>query len=59
MAARYVLCTMIDEVAADTRWCGAGLRGRHSLLAEFYNESFGGERSSSSWPGWPRKPTST
>lgn len=44
MAARYVLCTMIDEAAADTPWGGAGLWGRHSLLAEFYNESFGGEK---------------
>lgn len=25
-------------------WGGAGLWGRHSLLAEFYNESFGGEK---------------
>jgi len=44
MAARYVLCTMIDEAAADTPWGGAGLWGRHSLLAEFYSESFGGEK---------------
>jgi type VI secretion system protein ImpK len=44
MAARYVLCTMIDEAAADTPWGGAGLWGRQSLLAEFYSESFGGEK---------------
>jgi type VI secretion system protein ImpK len=44
MAARYVLCTMLDEAAADTPWGGGGVWGRHSLLAEFHNEAFGGEK---------------
>ena len=44
MAARYVLCTMLDEAAADTPWGGGGVWGQHSLLAEFHNESFGGEK---------------
>jgi len=44
MAARYVLCTMLDEAAADTPWGSAGIWGRHSLLAEFHNEAFGGEK---------------
>lgn len=44
MAARYVLCTMIDEAAADTPWGGSGAWGRHSLLAEFHNEVSGGEK---------------
>jgi type VI secretion system protein ImpK len=44
MAARYVLCTMIDEAAADTPWGGGGAWARHSLLAEFHNESSGGEK---------------
>jgi type VI secretion system protein ImpK len=44
MAARYVLCTMLDEAAADTPWGGAGVWGRLSLLAEFHNEAFGGEK---------------
>jgi type VI secretion system protein ImpK len=44
MAARYILCTMLDEAAADTPWGGAGVWGRHSLLAEFHNEAFGGEK---------------
>lgn len=44
MAARYILCTMLDEAAADTPWGGGGVWGRHSLLAEFHNESFGGEK---------------
>ena len=33
MAGRYVLCTMIDEAAADTPWGGSGVWSRHSLLA--------------------------
>ncbi len=44
MAARYVLCTMIDEAASDTPWGGAGLWGRYSLLVEFHNEVSGGEK---------------
>lgn len=44
MAARYVLCTMLDECAGDTPWGGAGTWGRHSLLAEFHSETFGGEK---------------
>ncbi len=44
MAARYVLCTMIDEAAADTPWGGAGGWARLSLLAEFHNEASGGEK---------------
>jgi type VI secretion system protein ImpK len=44
MAARYVLCTMLDEAAADTPWGGGGAWGRHSLLAEFHNEASGGEK---------------
>jgi type VI secretion system protein ImpK len=44
MAARYILCTMLDEAAADTPWGGTGAWGRHSLLAEFHNEAFGGEK---------------
>ena len=44
LAARYVLCTMIDEAAADTPWGGSGLWAQHSLLAMFHNEVFGGEK---------------
>jgi type VI secretion system protein ImpK len=44
MAARYVLCTMLDEAASDTPWGGSGAWGRHSLLAEFHNEVSGGEK---------------
>jgi type VI secretion system protein ImpK len=44
LAARYVLCTVIDEAAAGTPWGGAGQWGRHSLLAMFHNETGGGEK---------------
>lgn len=44
MAARYVLCTMIDEAAADTPWGSAGVWARHSLLSMFHNETEGGEK---------------
>jgi type VI secretion system protein ImpK len=44
MAARYVLCTMLDEAAADTPWGGSGVWAQHSLLAIFHNETWGGEK---------------
>lgn len=44
MAARYVLCTLVDEAAADTPWGGSGVWARHSLLAMFHNETRGGEK---------------
>jgi type VI secretion system protein ImpK len=44
MAARYVLCTMLDEAAADTPWGGSGVWAAHSLLAMFHNETWGGEK---------------
>lgn len=44
MAARYVLCTMLDEAASDTPWGGSGVWSRNSLLTSFHNEVFGGEK---------------
>jgi type VI secretion system protein ImpK len=44
IAARYVVCTMIDECAADSPWGGSGLWARHSLLALFHGETWGGEK---------------
>ncbi len=44
MAARYVLCTLLDEAASTTPWGGSGSWGRHNLLAEFHNEGTGGEK---------------
>ena len=43
-AARYLLCTFIDEVVMSTPWgARSGWSGR-SLLSEFYGETFGGEK---------------
>lgn len=44
MAARYVLCTLIDEAAASTPWGGSGAWARNSLLVAFHNEAWGGEK---------------
>lgn len=44
VAARYVLCTFIDECASSTPWGGAGVWSTHSLLVHFHNESWGGEK---------------
>ncbi len=44
IAARYVLCTLLDETAASTPWGGSGVWGRHSLLVMFHNEAWGGEK---------------
>lgn len=44
MAARYILCTLLDEAAAGTPWGGSGVWGRYSLLAIFHNETWGGEK---------------
>ncbi|WP_241495982.1 DotU family type VI secretion system protein [Paraburkholderia monticola] len=42
-AARYILCTMLDEAASGTPW-GAGVWARQSLLVTFHNENWGGEK---------------
>lgn len=44
MAARYILCTVLDEAAAGTPWGGSGVWGKYSLLAMFHNETWGGEK---------------
>lgn len=43
IAARYVLCTFLDETAASTPW-GTGVWGKQSLLVMFHNETWGGEK---------------
>ena len=43
IAARYCLCTALDEVAALTPWGGA-VWSAHSLLVLFHNETWGGEK---------------
>ena len=44
MAARYVLCTLLDESAASTPWGGSGVWSAQSLLVQFHNETWGGEK---------------
>ena len=43
IAARYVLCTFVDECAASTPW-GTGMWASQSLLGTFHNEAWGGEK---------------
>ena len=44
VAARYILCTFVDESAASTPWGGAGAWSARSLLVQFHNETWGGEK---------------
>lgn len=44
VGARYCLCTLVDESAAQTPWGGSGVWSRHSLLVTFHNETWGGEK---------------
>ena len=44
LAARYVLCTFLDEAAASTPWGGSGAWAEHRLLVLFHNEAQGGEK---------------
>ncbi|MDP3084327.1 MAG: DotU family type VI secretion system protein [Rubrivivax sp.] len=44
VAARYVLCTLIDESASSTPWGGSGAWSSQSLLVQFHNEAWGGEK---------------
>ncbi|WP_342113435.1 DotU family type VI secretion system protein [Pseudoduganella sp. OTU4001] len=44
IAARYALCTLIDETAASTPWGGSGVWAGASLLVMFHNENWGGEK---------------
>lgn len=41
--ARYVLCTVLDELVNKTPW-GSGVWSRQSLLSQFHGETGGGER---------------
>jgi type VI secretion system protein ImpK len=44
IGARYCLCTLLDETAAQTPWGGLGEWAKHSLLVTFHNETWGGEK---------------
>ncbi|MEP6721035.1 MAG: DotU family type VI secretion system protein [Variovorax sp.] len=44
LAARYVLCTAIDEAVANTPWGVQAGWNKQSLLVQFHNETWGGEK---------------
>jgi type VI secretion system protein ImpK len=44
VAARYAICTLIDETATSTPWGASGAWAQHGLLALFHGETGGGER---------------
>jgi type VI secretion system protein ImpK len=44
LAARYILCTVLDEAAGATPWGGSGQWARNNLLVTFHNEAYGGEK---------------
>jgi type VI secretion system protein ImpK len=43
-AARYALCTFLDETIAGTPWGAGGVWSSRSLLVAFHNETSGGEK---------------
>src|SRR3990167_6264826 len=44
IGARYCLCTVLDEAAAQTAWGGTGVWSKYSLLVTLHNETWGGEK---------------
>lgn len=44
LTARYVLCSVVDEVVLSTPWGAASGWSQHSLLSLFHKETFGGEK---------------
>ena len=44
MAARYVLCSVVDEAVVTTPWGNESEWSQMSLLSSFHNETFGGEK---------------
>ena len=44
IAARYILCTFLDETAASTPWGSGGVWAADTLLVRFHNETWGGEK---------------
>ena len=44
VAARYALCTLIDETATSTPWGASGAWAQRGLLALFHGETGGGEK---------------
>ena len=44
VAARYVLCSLVDECVLSTPWGGESAWAQQSLLNIFHNETWGGEK---------------
>ena len=44
LAARYVLCTFLDEIVLGTPWGSESVWSTQSLLSSFHNETWGGEK---------------
>jgi type VI secretion system protein ImpK len=44
VAARYILCTALDEAVANTPWGVQAQWSQQSLLVQFHNETWGGEK---------------
>lgn len=44
LTARYLLCTVVDEVVLSTPWGSSSGWSQHSLLSLFHKETFGGEK---------------
>jgi len=44
LAARYVLCTALDEAVANTPWGAQAGWNKQGLLIQFHNEAVGGEK---------------
>jgi type VI secretion system protein ImpK len=44
IASRYVLCTALDEAVANTPWGAQAAWNKQSLLVQFHNETWGGEK---------------
>jgi type VI secretion system protein ImpK len=44
VAARYAICTLVDETAASTPWGASGAWAQHGMLALFHGETEGGQK---------------
>lgn len=44
ISARYLLCTVVDEIVLNTPWGARSGWSQHSLLSLFHQETFGGEK---------------
>ncbi|HFE48897.1 MAG TPA: type VI secretion system protein TssL [Chromatiaceae bacterium] len=44
LAARYALCTLIDETVLSTPWGSGSVWSQEGMLSTFHNETWGGEK---------------